>query len=109
MAFTLDDLPNGCEPQTSDLADLRPLASLAPSDLVAHFETNPQIAERVLQQSYDKRYTPSTFIEETDIGYQVGWYDHERKHLQHFTDFSQAAADYLLFSFGRGRLRCQTI
>ena len=109
MVFTLDDLPTGCEPQTTDLADLRPLATLSPCDLVAHFEAHPHIAERVLQQSYDKRSTPSTFIEETVGGYQVGWYDHERKHLQHFTDFSQAAADYLLFSFGRGRLRSPTI
>jgi hypothetical protein len=45
----------------------------------------------VLQQSYDKRYTPSTFIEETDSGYRVGWYDHGHKHLQHFTDFFEAA------------------
>jgi len=109
MVFTLDDLPAGCEPQTSDLADLRPLAALAPSDLVEHFEANPQMAERVLQESYDKRYTPSTFIEETDTGYHVGWFDRERKHLQHFAEFSQAAADYLLFSFGRGRLRRPTI
>jgi hypothetical protein len=68
-----------------------------------------QIAKRLLQQSYDKRYAPSTFIEETADGYQVGWFDHQRKHLQHFAEFSQAAADYLLFSFGKGRLRCQTI
>lgn len=109
MVFTLDDLPTGCEPQTSDLADLQPLANLTPSDLLAHLDANPQIAQRLLQQSYDKRYTPSTFIEETDTGYHVGWYDHQRKHLQHFADFSQAAADYLLFSFGRGRLRRPTI
>src|SRR5216117_335395 len=50
-----------------------------------------------------------TFIEETETGYRVGWYDHGHKYLQHFTDFSRAAADYLLFSFSRGRLRCQTI
>ncbi len=109
MVFTLDDLPAGCEPQTSDLADLGALATLAPCDLVAHFEMNPQTAERVLLQSYDKRYSPSTFIEETETGYQVGWFDHERKHLQHFTELAEAAADYLLFSFGRGRLRRPTI
>src|SRR5438094_1498654 len=109
MVFTLDEVSTGCEPQTSDLADLQPLSTLPLSDLVAYFRANPQTAERVLQQSYDKRYTPSTFIEEAEGGYQVGWFDHERKHLRSFAEFAEAAAAYLLFSFGRGRLRCQTI
>lgn len=107
MVFTLDELPAGCEPQTNGLVDLQPLAALAPADLVAHLSANPQVANRVLQQSYDKRYTPSTFIEEKDGGYQVGWYDQGKKHLHRFTELSHVAADYLLFSFGRGRLRCK--
>src|SRR5204863_6064254 len=106
MVYALDDLPAGCEPETNDLVDFQPLSELSPADLVAYFSANPQAADRLLQQSYDKRCTPSTFIEEASAGYQVGWFDHERRHLQHFTGFPQAAADYLLFSFGRGRLRC---
>ncbi|SRR6266480_7723741 len=109
MVIALDDIPVGCEPATNGLEDFESQARLPPADLVAYFRENPQAADRVLQQSSDKRYTPSTFIEETETRYCVGWYDHGHKYLQHFTDFSQAAADYLLFSFGRGRLRCQTI
>ena len=109
MVFTLDDLPASCEPQTIGLAEFEPLLTLSPDDLVAHFRANAQDAARLLQHSYDKRYTPSTFIEETNGGYQVGWFDRDQMHLQHFTEFAQAAADYLSFSFGRGRLRCQTI
>jgi hypothetical protein len=105
MVLTLDDFPTGCEPQTSGLADLESVAMLPPTDLVAYFSANPQAARRVLQHSYDKRYSPSTFIEETNGGYQVGWFDGERRHLVHFAELAQAAADYLLFSFGRGRLR----
>ena len=108
MVITLDDVPAGCEPQTSGLEEFQSVAPLPPADLVVYFRANPQAADHLLQQSYDKRYSPSTFIEEADAGYQVGWFDHERTHVRHFTNFSEAAADYLLFSFGRGRLRCQT-
>ena len=103
--FKLDDLPAGCGLQTTGLAEFESVATLSPTDLVAYFSANPQAARRVLQQSYDKRYSPSTFIEETHGGYQVGWFDRDRAHLVHFTELEQAVADYLLFSFGRGRLR----
>jgi hypothetical protein len=108
MVFALDELPPGCRPATSGLEEFESQATLPPGDLVAYFRANPQTAKQ-LAQSYYKRYIPSTLIEEVDGGYQVGWYDHVRKYLQHFTDFSEVAADYLLFSFGRRRLRCQTI
>ena|SRR5215813_3186890 len=109
MAFALDDFPEDCLPATDGLEDFKPQARLSPDDLVAFFRQNPKAADRLFQQSYDKRSTPSTFIEQTDSGYQVGWYDRERKHLRRFAEFPQAAADYLLFSFGAGRLRHQTI
>jgi hypothetical protein len=102
-------LPTDCEAQTSGLEAFQSVAALSPADLVAYFSANPRAAHELLQQSHDKRYTPSTFIDETTDSYQVGWFDHERKHLQHYAEFSQAAADYLLFSFGKGRSRCQTI
>ena len=109
MVFALDDFPVGCEPATRGLEDFQSQATLPPSELVAYFREHPQAGESILQQSYDKRYTPSTFIEEVDAGYQVGWFDHERIHVQNFRELSEAAADYLLLSFGRGRLRCPTI
>jgi hypothetical protein len=76
---------------------------------VGYFRENPKAADRVLRQSYDKRYTPSTFIERTDSGYRVGWIDHTRTHVRHVADITEAAADYLLFSFSRGRLRNEAI
>ena len=56
---------------------------------------------RLRSDCCSSRIISDTFIEETADGYQVGWFDHERKHLQHFAEFSQTA-DYLLFSFGKG-------
>ena len=105
MVSSLDDIPAGCELATVGLEDLQPQLTLPPDQLVSYFRVNDQIATRLLQQSCDQRYTPSTFIEETDSGYQVGWFDRERKHLRHFANLSETAADDLLFSFGRGRLR----
>ncbi len=107
MVFAIDELPAGCELATSGLEDLQVQAALPPAELVSYFTERPDAREQVLSQSYDKRYTPSTFIEEIEGGYQVGWFNHDRMHVRRFRDFSQAAADYLLFSFGRGRLRCQ--
>jgi hypothetical protein len=105
MISKLDDIPAGCEPATIGLEEFQLQMTLSPADLVDYFRANPHSATRLLQQSYDQRYTPSTFIEETDSGYRVGWFDRERMHVRHFGDIAEAAADYLLFSFGRGRLR----
>jgi hypothetical protein len=91
------------------LEDFQSQTTLPPDELVTYFRANPQAANRLLQQSHDKRYTPSAFMEETDSGYSVGWFHRDRTHVRHFMELSEAAADYLLFSFGRGRLRCQTI
>ena len=88
------------------LKEFEAIVHFAPSDIVAHFRAHPDAASRVIQQSYDKRYSPSTFIEEADGGYRVGWFDGRRMHMRCFKDFSEAVADYILFSFGKGRLAC---
>src|SRR5216117_335397 len=58
MVIALDDIPVGCEPATNGLEDFESQARLPPADLVAYFRENPQAANRVLQPSSDKRYTP---------------------------------------------------
>jgi len=80
------------------------LAQSTPAEIVTFFRSDPSAASRVLDQSYDKRYTPSTFVEEVEGGYRAGWFDGARKHIRKFSGLSEAAADYLLFSYGRGRL-----
>jgi hypothetical protein len=81
MAYDIIPFSSGCKPPTTGLQEFQPVAELSPADVVAYFRAQPDAANRVLGQSYDKRYSPSTFVEE-------------------------AVADYLLFSFGKGRLRC---
>lgn len=62
------------------------------------------MCKKALMQSYNKRYVPSTYIEEAGDNFCVGWFDAERSHARVFTDIGAAVADYLLFSFGKGRL-----
>ena len=106
MPYDITPLPTGCKPQTLGLREFQSVADLPAAEVVAFFRAQPESAQRVLGQSYDKRYSPSTFVEEADGGYRVGWYDRSRQHMRQFSDFSEAVADYLLSSFGRGRLRC---
>jgi len=105
-AYSTSSLPSGCEARPTGLLQLESVAQLPPAAIVEFLRSHPDTADGLLQQSYDKRYTPSTFLEETEGGFRVGWFDGSAKHVQEFADFSEAAADYLLFSFGRGRLRC---
>lgn len=99
-------MPTGCNAQTARLEQFASVSELQPHAIVAFFRSDPAAAIRILTHSYDKRYTPSTFLEETDGGFCVGWFDGTRQHVQHFSELPEAATDYLLFSFGKGRLRC---
>jgi hypothetical protein len=75
--------------------------------LVSHLHAHPEICEQLLLASYNKRFSPSTFIEERGDGiYWVGWVPHfgKIKHIRAFNSFAQAATDYVLFSWGLPRL-----
>jgi hypothetical protein len=106
MDYSIAPVPEGCTPQTIGLGEFQSVAELPPAEVVSYFRAHADAANRVLGQSCDKRYSPSTFIEEADGGYHVGWFDRERQHVRRFTDLSEAVADYLLFSFRKGRLLC---
>lgn len=59
----------------------------------------------LISESYDKRFTPSSFIMENSGGFRVGWFTRNAKYecVREFTDLADAATDYLLFSLGKGR------
>ena len=63
------------------------------------------MADRLLSESCDKRYSPSTFITEQGDGYLVGWVSSREGYLaqRRFSNLADAATDYLLFSLGKGR------
>jgi hypothetical protein len=69
------------------------------------FREHPEIAGAVLGESYDKRFTPSSFIEEKGNRFRVGWFTRDAKYqcVREFSTLADAATDYLLFSLGEGR------
>ena len=100
-----DDYPEEFRVQRIGVADAMTVAELPPERIAAYLRRNPGTADRLLSESYDKRYSPSTFISERGDGYVVGWhsskasYDYSRR----FSNLADAATDYLLFSLGKGR------
>lgn len=100
-----EGFPDGFRVQIIGLAAANALADLPPSELAARLRQQPEIAEALLSESYDKRFTPSSFIEEQGKGFRVGWFTTDAKYqcVQEFSDLADAAADYLLFSLGKGR------
>jgi hypothetical protein len=104
MLHDPSQFPQGFRPSTLGLEHLSWVAELPVSELVLILRGDGALCEQILNQSYNKRYTPSTFIEEKDGGFRVGWYRGGYIAVRSFSDRAQAVADYLLFSFGIGRL-----
>jgi hypothetical protein len=98
-----DGFPQGFKVQCIGVEPAKSIGGLAPADIAKYFRDNPLTAERLLAESYDKRFTPSTFIEEVNGGFRVGWYSARRECLREFSNLADAATDYLLFSLGKGR------
>jgi hypothetical protein len=77
-------------------------------DLIAYLKEHPDTCRALLLNSYDKRWTPSTFIEEWHNNqYRVGWVpsgENAINQIRVFSDFTEATADYVLFSWKYPRL-----
>lgn len=81
------------------------VADLTANEIAAYFQQHPEAAMEVLSESYDKRYSPSTFISEEAGGFVVGWYslNKGKECVRTFDHLHEAATDYVLFSLGKGR------
>jgi len=73
-------------------------------DLLSYLRQRPELCNKILQFSYDKRCSPSTFVEEYNGGYRVGWFDKDREQVKTFDKLYEAATDFVLFSWNLGRL-----
>jgi len=70
------------------------------------FREHPGIAEALVSESCDKRFSPSTYITQNgDRSYTVGWYPrvNRRQFDRDFDQLADAATDYVLFTLGKGR------
>jgi hypothetical protein len=96
--------PEDFTPQTLGLERFAKLVEKAPEEVVAHFRANPKECQLVIRMSYDKRYSPSTYVQEVGKRYHVGWYSSGYKAVRIHDEFAAAIADFVLFSFGKPRL-----
>ncbi|MGC2639969.1 MAG: hypothetical protein WA294_22515 [Acidobacteriaceae bacterium] len=90
--------------QKIEAVSAKALTKLSAPEIAAYLRQNPSVADDLLLESLDKRFTPSTFLTGQGDEYRVGWfsrrgYECERR----FATLTDAATDYVLFSLGRGR------
>jgi hypothetical protein len=100
-----EGFPKGFKIQRIGISAAIEVSELPPADIAKYFQEHPKIAGALLGESYDKRFTPSSFIQERGSGFRVGWFTRDAKYecVQEFATLADAATDYLLFSLGKGR------
>jgi hypothetical protein len=100
-----EGFPEGFKIQRIGIEAAVAVSKLPAGDIAKYFREHPEIARALLGESYDKRFTPSSFIEEKDNGLRVGWFTRDAKYqcVQEFSNLADAATDYLLFSLGKRR------
>ena len=100
-----DGFPKDFRAQRIGVPEAAYVCELAQEEIVEYFRRSPESARKLIAESYDKRYSPSTFITEESWGFQVGWYSRQSGYecTREFSSLEDAAADYLLFSLGKGR------
>ena len=104
-----EGFPKGFRVQRIRTSAAMEISERPAAEVARYFREHPEIAGALLSESYDKRFTPSSFIEERGDGFRVGWFTTDAKYLcvQEFATLADAATDYLLFSLGKGRWRPQ--
>lgn len=100
-----DERPLGFKRSTLGLKHLEAMVESPVEELIAALANDARLCDQVMNQSGNKRYTPSTFIQEVGGTFRVGWFDDGYRAVRTFSRREHAVADYLLFSFGKGRLR----
>ena len=56
------------------------VSELPAGDIAKFFREHPEIAGALLGESYDRRFTPSSFIEEKGNRFRVGWFTRDAKY-----------------------------
>ena len=74
------------------------------NDLILYLCENEKVCDDIINESYDKRSTPSIFIKEENNEYIVGYYDKMYKDISIWNNKIYAVADYLFLSWKLKRL-----
>ena len=75
------------------------------NDLISYLKQNEKVCDNLINESYDKRSTPSSFIKEEKNQFTVGYYDNGYKGIINWSNKINAVADYLLLSWNLNRLK----
>ncbi len=103
MAAANDEFPEEFTIQRVRLAAAKGLAGLQPAHIAAYFRDHPEQAKDLLSESYDKRFTPSSFMAERSAATKLLSKRAEYMCVRQFSNLADAATDYFLFSLGKGR------
>jgi hypothetical protein len=97
--------PEGFKVQRIGIAAAKAISELPATEIAKYFRQHPETARALLGESYDKRFSPSSFIVEKGSGFAVGWFSKKDRYqcVQEFSELADAATDYLLFSLGKRR------
>lgn len=100
-----DGFPTAFTAQNIRNPEAKSVSRLPASEIAAYFRQHPELAEQLLVDSSDKRFSPSTFISEEGDEFSVGWISRTAGYQceKRFANLADAATDYVLFSLGKGR------
>jgi len=100
-----EGFPKGFHVERTLLMKAKGLVDLPIEATVEYLRGNTKDATGLLNESYDKRYSPAAFIREQGDGFEVGWFTRHGEYecVREFSNVTDAATDYVLFSLGKGR------
>jgi hypothetical protein len=100
-----EGFPEGFKVQRIGITAAMAISERPASEIAKYFREHPEIAGALLGESSDKRFTPSSFVEERSNVFRVGWFTRDARYasVQEFSTLADAATDYLLFSLGKAR------
>jgi hypothetical protein len=75
-----DEFPKEFTVQRIGMTAAKAIAFLPPALISRYFRQHPAVAESLLHESYDKRFTPSTFLSEEGGGFRVGWFSSRQEY-----------------------------
>ena len=88
---------------------LKRYISFTSAELLDYFKQHPDVCQKLVLDSSDKRYSPSTFIKQEGDKYIVGYVDDSYapliRDILYFYTIQEAVTDYVLFSLGMPRLK----
>ena len=88
---------------------LKRYVSFTPAELLSYFKQHPYVCQKLVLDSSDKRFSPSTFVQPEKDKYIVGYVDDSyspmTRDILYFYTIEEAVTDYVLFSLGMPRLK----